>query len=90
MLESTDPEVLLRELMARIHRDGGQRQAQFATLTEAALDCDRIVAGYIAAFHSRPFDYGKPDWCPKCNETIDPVTCPECNTALEPTINRTS
>lgn len=33
----------LRNLLAVIHRDGGHRTAEFATLTEAAADGERIV-----------------------------------------------
>lgn len=40
---------LLNELLARIFRDGGQRQSQFATLRDAAEEADKLVAGYIAS-----------------------------------------
>lgn len=43
-------EMALRNLMARIHRDGGQRQDTFPSLIEAAKDCENIV---VAGFDSQ-------------------------------------
>lgn len=42
-----ETEMALRNLMARIHRDGGQRQDTFPSLIEAAKDCENIVAELI-------------------------------------------
>lgn len=52
-------EHLLRNLMARIHCDGGHRQDTFPTLAEAAEDCDKIVVDLfrrVEEGHDRALD----------------------------------
>lgn len=50
----------LDNLLARIFRDGGQQQTEFATIAEAVEAADKLCAKYIAASDERAESYPTP------------------------------